>query len=227
MDVSRLIDERHINGFNIRLLVVSFLIILFDGYDITAVAFAGPFLVKEWGITNMAALGPVFSASLFGVLFGSPAFGYIGDRYGRKIAVIVSCLTFGGFTLACSSAGSVTELLYLRFLAGIGTGGLLPNIIALNAEFAPRRIRATMIIVLFTGITFGGALPGFISATLVPTYGWYVLFLLGGIAPIAIGTVASIAIARLFGASFEDDGISAPQPAPLAQPAFGKLGAGV
>lgn len=190
VDVSSLIDERRINGFNIKLLVLSFFIIMFDGYDLTAAAFAAPFLVKEWGITNMAALGPVFSASLVGVLFGAPAFGYLGDRYGRKTAVIASCVTFGAFTLACSTAGSVTELLWMRFLAGVGIGGLLPNIIALNGEFAPRRVRATMIIVMFTGITFGGALPGLVSATLVPIYGWPVLFLIGGVGPIAIAVLA-------------------------------------
>jgi AAHS family 4-hydroxybenzoate transporter-like MFS transporter len=190
VDVSRLIDERRINAFNIKLVLFSFLLVLLDGYDITAAAFAAPFLVKEWGITNMAALGPVFSASLLGVLFGSPLFGYVGDRFGRKVAIVGSCLTFGVFTLACIKAGALTDLLYLRFLAGIGIGGLLPNITALNAEFAPRRIRATMIIVMFTGITFGGALPGLISATLVPQYGWQVLFLIGGVVPIAIAVLA-------------------------------------
>ena len=190
VDVSRLIDERRINGFNIKLVLFSFLLVLMDGYDITSAAFAAPFLVKEWSITNVAALGPVFSASLLGVLFGSPLFGYLGDRFGRKIAIIGSCLTFGLFTLACIKAGSVTDLLYLRFLAGIGIGGLLPNITALNGEFAPRRIRATMIIIMFTGITFGGALPGLISATLVPQHGWQVLFLIGGVVPIAAAVLA-------------------------------------
>jgi AAHS family 4-hydroxybenzoate transporter-like MFS transporter len=185
VDVSRLIDERRINAFNIKLVLYSFLLVLMDGYDITSAAFAAPFLVKEWGIANMAALGPVFSASLLGVLFGSPFFGYLGDRFGRKVAIVGSCLTFGLFTLACIKAGSVMDLLYLRFLAGIGIGGLLPNITALNGEFAPRRIRATMIIIMFTGITFGGALPGLVSATLVPQHGWEVLFLIGGVVPIA------------------------------------------
>ena len=190
VDVSQLIDERRINAFNIKLVLFSFLLVLLDGYDITAAAFAAPYLVKEWGITSMAALGPVFSASLVGVLIGSPLFGYVGDRFGRKIAIVGSCLMFGVFTLACTKAGGVTDLIYLRLLAGIGIGGLLPNITALNGEFAPRRIRATMIIVMFTGITFGGALPGLVSATLVPQYGWQVLFLIGGAAPIAIAILA-------------------------------------
>jgi AAHS family 4-hydroxybenzoate transporter-like MFS transporter len=83
---------------------------------------------------------------------------------------------------------------YLRFFAGIGIGGLLPNLIALNAEFAPRRLRATMIILMFTGITFGGSVPGAVAAWLVPHYGWPILFVIGGVAPIVMALVAGVAL---------------------------------
>ena len=99
-DVSRFIDERKLTRFNAALVIWSFFIVLFDGYDISAISFAAPERIKAWAVTNRAALGPVFSASLFGILIGSPLFGYLGDRYGRKFAVIGSCFIFGGFTLA-------------------------------------------------------------------------------------------------------------------------------
>jgi AAHS family 4-hydroxybenzoate transporter-like MFS transporter len=186
IDVSRLIDERKMNAFNAQLVILSFFVILIDGYDIAAVAYAGPFLVKEWGLTSMLSLSLAFNAGLAGILFGSPLFGYVGDRFGRKKAIIASCLTFGVFTLAAVTAGSVTDLVFLRFLAGFGIGGLLPNIITINAEFAPKRVRATMIIVMFTGITFGGAVPFVVSRWLAPDYGWQALFWVGGITPLLI-----------------------------------------
>jgi AAHS family 4-hydroxybenzoate transporter-like MFS transporter len=186
LDISRLVDERPMNAFNASLVILSFFVILVDGYDIAAVAYAGPFLVKEWSLTNMASLGLAFSSGLIGILFGAPLFGFVGDRYGRKKAIIGSCLTFGVFTLAAAKAGSVPDLAVLRFFAGFGIGGLLPNIIALNAEFAPKRVRATMIIVMFTGITFGGAVPWGISYWLAPHYGWQLLFWVGGVAPLLI-----------------------------------------
>ena len=192
LDVSRLIDERPMNAFNASLVILSFFVILFDGYDIAAVAYAGPFLVKEWGLTNMAGLGLAFSSGLIGILFGAPLFGLIGDRYGRKKAIIGSCLTFGIVTLAAAKAGSVQSLAFLRFFAGIGIGGLLPNIIALNAEFAPKRVRATMIIIMFTGITFGGAVPWGISYWLAPLYGWQLLFWVGGITPLLTSIAALV-----------------------------------
>jgi AAHS family 4-hydroxybenzoate transporter-like MFS transporter len=191
-DVSRFIDERKLTRFNAGLLVWSFFIVLFDGYDISAISFAAPELIKAWGISNRPALGPVFSASLFGILVGSPLFGYLGDRYGRKAAVIGSCLVFGIFTLAACWATKLQDLLWLRFLAGIGIGGLLPNLIALNAEFAPRRFRATLIILMFTGITFGGSLPGAVSVWSVPHYGWQAIFAVGGILPIVMAGAAAL-----------------------------------
>ena len=66
--------------------------------------------------------------------------------------------------------------------------------IALNAEFAPRRLRATMLVVMSMGISLGGAIPGIVGATLMPTYGWPVIFLVGGIAPLVVGLCLIFAI---------------------------------
>ncbi len=192
VDIARLVDERRVTAFNIGLVVLSFLVILFDGYDLTAIAFAVPYILKDWGLTGGAALGPVFSASLFGVLFGSPLLGYVGDRFGRKVAIIASCLIFGIFTLALVKATSLTDLMYMRALAGVGLGGLLPNLIALNGEYAPRRFRATMIIVMFCGVTFGGALPGAVAVWLVPSFGWPALFYVGGIFPFVMAVCVAL-----------------------------------
>src|SRR5436309_398811 len=94
VQVSRLLDERGLSAFQIKLLVWSLFIVLIDGYDIAAIAFAAPHLARAWGVAP-SALGPVFSASLVGILFGSVLFGWIGDRYGRKAALVGSNLLFG------------------------------------------------------------------------------------------------------------------------------------
>ena len=189
-DVNKFIDARAVNWFNVRIVLFCFLAVMFDGYDIGAVAFAGPSLVRAWGITSMAELGTAFSAGLFGILFGSVFFGWLGDRYGRRMAIIASLLVMGVFSLATMPVTSLPELIATRFLTGLGLGGLLPNPIALNAEYAPKRFRATMIIISFCGITLGGAIPGPVAAWLVPTYGWQLLFLIGGVAPILLALLA-------------------------------------
>ena len=190
--VSRLLDERGLGTFQIVLLIWSLLLVLIDGYDIAAIAFAAPHLVKAWGVSPKG-LGPVFSASLIGVLFGSALFGWIGDRYGRKISLIAANLLFGIFTVAAAYATNLDQMFWLRLLAGLGIGGVIPNIVAINAESAPRRLRATLAIIAVGFVPLGGAIPAYISAALVPTHGWPILFLIGGIAPIVI------AVAAMFG----------------------------
>jgi len=190
IDVSRLTGEGKLTRFHVRLLLLTILLTMLDGYDITAISFAAPELAKAWGIADRSAFGPVFAASLVGMLFGAPALGWIGDRFGRKPAVIFSCIVFGAFTLAMMWASSLGQIMALRFITGIGLGGLLPNASALNAEYAPSRHRATMIILMYVGTAFGGAIPGPIAAVLVPAYGWQVLFLIGGALPI-VGAIAA------------------------------------
>lgn len=185
IDVGELVDNQRLGRHTLLLLVLSFLAMMADGYDILALAYAAPDIVREWGVQR-SALGPVFSAGLFGILFGAPLFGFAGDRFGRRPAIIGGCIIYGLCTLAAAWAPSLIVLTMLRFVTGIGIGGLMPNTIALNVEFAPKRWRATLVIVMFTGITLGGALPGWIAASLLPVYGWQILFLIGGVGPLVI-----------------------------------------
>lgn len=187
--VSRLLDERGLSSFQIALIVWSFFLVLIDGYDIAAIAFAAPHLVKAWGVSPKA-LGPVFSASLVGILFGSAIFGWVGDRYGRKVALIAANLLFGVFTLAAAYATNLDQMFWLRLLAGLGIGGVIPNVVAINSESAPRRLRATLAIIAVGFVPLGGAIPGFVAAALVPQQGWQIIFLIGGIAPIIIAIIA-------------------------------------
>jgi AAHS family 4-hydroxybenzoate transporter-like MFS transporter len=189
VEVSRLLDERGLAPFQIRLLVWSLFLVLIDGYDIASIAFAAPSLVRDWSL-KPADLGPVFSASMVGILFGSALFGWIGDRYGRKSALIGANLVFGVFTLAAAFSTGPAEMFWLRLLAGLGIGGVIPNVVAINAECAPQSLRATLAIVAVAGVPLGGAIPGFVAAALVPTYGWQILFYIGGIVPIAVALTA-------------------------------------
>ena len=192
VQVSRLLDEGGLTSFHVKLLIWSFFIVLIDGYDIAAIAFAAPHLVRSWGVPP-SALGPVFSASLVGILFGSALFGWVGDRYGRKAALVGSNLLFGVFTLAAAYSSTLEQMFWLRLLAGLGIGGVIPNVVAINAESAPRHLRATLAIIAVGCVPIGGAIPGFVTAAYVPQYGWPILFIIGGIVPIMI------AIAGIFG----------------------------
>jgi AAHS family 4-hydroxybenzoate transporter-like MFS transporter len=192
IDVTRLVDDQRIGAFTIRLVCLSFLVMVVDGYDLLAAAYAGPGLVASWHIAP-SALGRIFSASPLGMMVGAPLLGWVGDRLGRRRTVILGTILFGLFSLACTQASSVNEMMILRFCTGIGLGGMLPNITALNAEFAPRRVRATLIVTMFMGVTAGSAMPAVVVA-LLPETDWQTLFLVGGLVPLGMAVVLAAAL---------------------------------
>lgn len=157
-----------------------------------------PDLIRQWHVDKIAT-GTVFSASLFGLMIGSVLFGFIGDRWGRRTAIIVGTVAFGVLTLATGFATSLNEMLAIRFLACVGLGGAVPNAVALTNEYSSKHARVTSIAVIFAGYALGGTLGGVISAQLVPIYGWPVIFYLGG----AVSLVLALALLVVKQGSFD------------------------
>ena len=189
VQVSHFLDEHGVGSFQIKLIFWTILIAMIDGYDIGAIAFAAPRLIADWHVAPKE-LGLVLSASNIGVLFGSQIFGWVGDRYGRKTALILCNVLFGIFTFIAAYSTNLTEMTVLRLIAGLGIGGVIPNIVAINAESAPRNSRATLAIIAAGTVPLGGAFAGLVSALLVPTHGWQILFYIGGIVPIVAALAA-------------------------------------
>ena len=187
LQLEELINGQKFGRFNINLLVWSFLAMVADGFDMAGLASAAPDLARTWHVAP-AAFAPALSASLFGILFGAPLLGHAGDRFGRKTLIVTGCTIFSLATLATVWATNLDQVVALRVLAGIGLGGLMPNAIALNSELAPKRLRATLIVLMFTGISAGAGIPGAIQAWLVPHHGWQVMFWIGGLAPLVVAT---------------------------------------
>jgi MFS transporter, AAHS family, 4-hydroxybenzoate transporter len=189
VQVSHFLDEHGVGAFQIKLIFWTVLIAMIDGYDIGAVAFAAPHLIADWHVAPKE-LGLVLSASNIGVLFGSQIFGWVGDRYGRKTALILCNILFGVFTFIAAYSTNLTEMTVLRLIAGLGIGGVIPNVVAINAESAPRNSRATLAIIAAGTVPLGGAFAGLVSALLVSTHGWQILFYIGGIVPIVAALAA-------------------------------------
>jgi AAHS family 4-hydroxybenzoate transporter-like MFS transporter len=183
LNLQELVDGQKFGRFNINLLIWSFLAMVADGFDLAGLASAAPELARIWHVAPKA-FAPALSASLFGILFGAPLLGHAGDRFGRKTLIVTGCVVFSLGTLAMVWATNLDQVVALRVLAGVGIGGLMPNAIALNSELAPRRLRATLVVLMFTGITAGAGIPGLIQAWLIPRHGWQVMFWIGGLAPL-------------------------------------------
>src|ERR1700712_5980455 len=185
VDVAGFIDRQPVGRYQIGLLLTCAAVLFLDGFDTQAIGYVAPALAKEWGLTK-AALGPVFSAGLFGLMIGALTLGPLADRIGRKKIIIFSTLAFGVGTLATAFIQEVNSLLAIRFLTGLGLGGAMPNAIAMTSEFNPRRRRATMVMIMFCGFSIGAALGGFLAAALIPQFGWRSVFVVGGLVPLLL-----------------------------------------
>jgi AAHS family 4-hydroxybenzoate transporter-like MFS transporter len=191
VDVAGFIDQQPVGGFQIKLLLTCAAVLFLDGFDTQAIGYVAPALAKEWGLTK-AALGPVFSAGLFGLMIGALVFGPLADRIGRKKIIIFSTLAFGIGTLITAFINDVNTLLAIRFLTGLGLGGAMPNAVAMTSEFSPHRRRATMVMIMFCGFSIGAALGGLLAAALIPQFGWRSVFVVGGIAPLLLVPILAL-----------------------------------
>src|SRR4030081_58852 len=194
IDVADFIDQQPVGAFQIKLLATCAAVLFLDGFDTQAIGYVAPAVAKEWGLTK-GALGPVFSAGLFGLMIGALVFGPLADRIGRKKIIILSTLAFGIGAVVTAFVQDVNTLLAIRFLTGLGLGGAMPNAIAMTSEFNPRRRRATMVMIMFCGFSVGAALGGLLAAGLIPYYGWRSVFIVGGVAPLIMVPVLGVKVA--------------------------------
>ncbi|MCW2368495.1 MFS transporter [Sphingobium sp. B11D3D] len=178
-------------GWGGFLLILNALMV--EGFDLQAANFAAPSILEDFGVSR-AEIGPLLSASLFGVLIGAVFIGPQGDRLGRRTILISCCIGYGIMSLVGALATNLTQLIVLRFLIGIGLGAVLPNALALAGELAPRKYLARATALVGIGITFGGVLAGIAAAKLLAPYGWQSLFILGGLLPIAIAALLWIGL---------------------------------
>ena len=183
-NVSNIVDERPVQALTFLVLGLCFLANVSDGYNLGAVGIAAPGIVKTLGTTR-AAIAPIFSAALFGMLVGALSAGYLGDRFGRKRGILITTAIIAIGTIGCAYAQTFNQLLALRFVVGVGLGGVLPNVTALMAEFMPKKVRGTFTTYAFMGITTGGTLPGLVGSQLAPGE-WRPLFLVGTLIPLLV-----------------------------------------
>ncbi len=185
INANEIIDHAQLKGIHWRVILLSALIIIFDGYDLVIYGVALPDLMVKWKMDALTA-GFLGSLALFGMMFGAIIFGSLSDKleaYGftrKKIIIFCICL-FSSFTLFCGYATSPQNFGIYRFIAGLGLGGVMPNVIALMSEYAPQRLRATLVSLMFSGYAIGGMCSALLGLWLVPLFGWQIMFFLGGL----------------------------------------------
>jgi len=187
-DIAALINALPLSPFQKRIMVLIGGVVVMDGFDVQAIGFVAPALTQDWHI-DPAALGPIFGAGLLGMLFGSMLLSIVADRAGRRPVLVGSTAFFGLAMLGTAAAESVQQMVFLRFLTGLGLGGVMANAVALASEYSPQRQRASLLMWISCGFTGGAIAGGLISAALIPWGGWRSVFLVGGVLPLGIAAV--------------------------------------
>lgn len=183
LDVRELINGNPLSRFQKLVVFLGFCVIALDGFDIAIMGFIAPTLKHEWGVTNYE-LGFVISAALIGLALGALLSGPLADWLGRKKIIVNSVFFFGFWTIVTAFSQNIEQMIFFRFMTGLGLGAAMPNIGTLVSEYAPERQRSFLITVIFCGFTFGAAAGGFSASWLIPRFGWHSLMALGGVLPL-------------------------------------------
>ena len=184
IDVHKIADDAQFNGFHGLILFWCALIIIFDGYDLAVAGIALPSIMADMGVDPTEA-GFMVSSALFGMMFGAIFLGTIADKIGRRKAIAICIFLFSVFTAASALTHDPVIFSILRFIAGLGIGGVMPNVVAQMTEYSPKKIRATMVTMMFSGYAVGGVLAALLGKGLLETYGRQSVFLAAG-APVVL-----------------------------------------
>ena len=183
--LAALIDDGALSAYQILIITLCGLITLLDGFDTQAIGFVAPAIATALNLP-IAAFGPIFAAGLLGGLFGALAFGRLADRFGRKTTLVATVGVFAVGSLWTIEAHSAMHLFVCRLVTGLGLGGAMPSTIAMTAEYAPRRLRATLVTAMFCGFPLGAVIGAAAASRLLPSSGWQVVFVIGGLLPLPL-----------------------------------------
>ncbi|MEA1079907.1 MFS transporter [Marinobacter qingdaonensis] len=177
IDVNDVIDNAVFNKFHWKVLFWCTLIIIFDGYDLVIYGVVLPILMDQWGLNPYVA-GLLGSSALFGMMFGAMGFGMLSDKLGRKKTILMCVVLFSLTTVINGFATTPWEFGILRFIAGLGIGGVMPNVVSLMSEYSPKKSRSTLVALMFSGYAVGGMMSAGLGIWIVPNFGWEIMFYL-------------------------------------------------
>ncbi|ETT27810.1 benzoate MFS transporter BenK [Rhodococcus aetherivorans] len=156
--------------------IVCWLFVVFDGYDLIVYGNVISSLQDEWGISSATA-GTLGSLAFLGMMIGAVLAGRLSDAIGRKQAVIGCVVVLSVFTTLCAFATGPFMFGAMRLIAGLGLGGLVPTSNALAAELVPRRWRAAVATMMMSGVPIGGSIAALLGIPVIPNWGWRPMFL--------------------------------------------------
>jgi AAHS family 4-hydroxybenzoate transporter-like MFS transporter len=170
-------------GLAQRVAMLCGLVLVLEGYDLSALGYVVPPLSEAWR-TPPAAFTPALTAGNAGMFLGALLCGWLGDTLGRKPVLLGCVAVFGAASILTAFVDDPWTLTAARLVTGIGLGGGIPLCIALLSDFSPKHRQGAMVIAMMSGVVVGNLLAGIVAAYMLAPYGWQSIFLIGGLAPV-------------------------------------------
>lgn len=181
--VQDVIDARPIGPRQWVVFALCFAVAILDGFDTQVVAFTGPAIARAFAMTPVH-VAYIFAGGTLGMALGAMALGALGDRIGRRPAILIAVAWFALFTIGVAFAAAPWQIVVLRFLTGIGMGGATPAFLALASEYAPGRRKSLVLTCVILGLPLGAVIGGFVAARWMGAIGWEGIYLVGGGVPL-------------------------------------------
>ncbi len=185
------IDDGPLAAGQYLIFLICFLLNLADGFDLVAMSYAAPALSDDWGV-QASELGVIFSAALAGMTIGAMFLSPLSDKLGRRTIILFSSALTSVSMLSVLYVDSITQMVVMRFLTGLGIGGILASAASVASEFAPERYRSFAVVFVGSGFAVGQVIGGPIAADVIPDDGWRQLFLYGGLLTAGLFVLACI-----------------------------------
>lgn len=184
-------------------IALCFLVSVLEGYDIQTVGVLGKTLQAALALTP-EQFGLVGAIGNIGLVVGASFGGWLADKLGRKPVFITSVALFGIFTLGTGLAYDFYSLLIVRFLAGLGFGAAMPNMIAIAAEISRPDRRSSSATMMFCGMPLGGSIVAIFFANLHQNVDWRTIFVVGGVLPLVVAVLLAMFMRETRAASATD-----------------------
>jgi AAHS family 4-hydroxybenzoate transporter-like MFS transporter len=188
VDVGAVIDRSRFSPRQIAIVALCGLLMVIDGYDSGEIAFVGPSLFREWHLTS-STLTLLFTVNGVTQIIAALCLGPLTDRYGRRWIMIGGTALTGAASFASAYAIGLDDFLVWRIICAVGLAGVMTNAIALGAEYAPVRARSFAVIALYCGFAVGQTIGAGVAAQVIPTDGWRLVMIIGGVLPVAVAAL--------------------------------------